>query len=350
MRLAELDARSRRCAAQKVRGSAGLQAPRNAYWHNGMIGIPLSQSRRTSSAHHERREGTMDDKDLKGRAGLTSAIGNGLSRRTLIRNAGAFGVVGALMSAYAGNAAAAGYDPKKYAGTKLNILMTGDENDHRALGDLLPAARGRNRHQAGDHLAGARRLDREDAAEPQGRQVELRPHRVSRLPHHPAGGRRLFRAAQQIYRRRQRNPAGLGLQGLHPGGDEERRLLRHEGGRGRPGHGRLWHSRPAFGLGDLFLPQGPVRRRRSQAGQDLGRIQGRGAEAAQGRRRGLQLHRRQRLLARRGRLVHPLHHDRRRADERRPEGQDLQAERRIAGSRRRPADADRPAALSRRRT
>ena len=35
-------------------------------------------------------------------------------------------------------ARAAGYDPKKYAGTKLSILMTGDENDHRALGDLLP--------------------------------------------------------------------------------------------------------------------------------------------------------------------------------------------------------------------
>src|ERR1700677_1520446 len=80
----------------------------------------------------------MDDKDLKGRADVTSATGNGLSRRALIRNAGAFGVVGALMSAYAGNAAAAGYDPKKYAGTKLNILMTGDENDPRALGDLLP--------------------------------------------------------------------------------------------------------------------------------------------------------------------------------------------------------------------
>ena len=26
----------------------------------------------------------------------------------------------------------------KYAGTKLSILMTGDENDHRALADLLP--------------------------------------------------------------------------------------------------------------------------------------------------------------------------------------------------------------------
>ncbi len=29
------------------------------------------------------------------------------------------------------------YDPMKYAGTKVRILMTGDENDHRALGDKV---------------------------------------------------------------------------------------------------------------------------------------------------------------------------------------------------------------------
>ena len=32
---------------------------------------------------------------------------------------------------------------KKYAGTKVSILMTGDENDHRALADLLPSSRRR---------------------------------------------------------------------------------------------------------------------------------------------------------------------------------------------------------------
>ena len=32
---------------------------------------------------------------------------------------------------------AAVFDPKKYAGTKLSILMTGSENDHRALGDKI---------------------------------------------------------------------------------------------------------------------------------------------------------------------------------------------------------------------
>jgi multiple sugar transport system substrate-binding protein len=37
----------------------------------------------------------------------------------------------------AASAAADGFDPMKYAGTKVRILMTGDENDHRALGDKV---------------------------------------------------------------------------------------------------------------------------------------------------------------------------------------------------------------------
>ena len=78
------------------------------------------------------------EKDLEGLVGLTSLTGQGVSRRSLITGVGALGLAGALTGGYAGNAVAAGYDPKKYAGTKLNILMTGDENDHRALADLLP--------------------------------------------------------------------------------------------------------------------------------------------------------------------------------------------------------------------
>jgi hypothetical protein len=67
-----------------------------------------------------------DENDL-GRAGkghrpLISK--GGLSRRQIMKNAGAFGVVGGLMNAYTLGARAAGYDPKKYAGTKLSILMT----------------------------------------------------------------------------------------------------------------------------------------------------------------------------------------------------------------------------------
>ena len=37
-----------------------------------------------------------------------------------------------------GDAFGADFDMKKFAGTKLSILMTGDENDHRALADMLP--------------------------------------------------------------------------------------------------------------------------------------------------------------------------------------------------------------------
>jgi multiple sugar transport system substrate-binding protein len=67
-----------------------------------------------------------------------SVSAGGLSRRAVMKNAGALGLVGALNSAYLRGANAAGYDPKKYAGVKLSILMTGDENDHRALADMLP--------------------------------------------------------------------------------------------------------------------------------------------------------------------------------------------------------------------
>ena len=69
--------------------------------------------------------------------------------------------------------------------------------------------------------------DREDAAEPEGRAVVVRPHRISRLPDHPAGRRRLFRAAQRLYRRPVEDAAGLGFRRPHPGGAEECRHLRH---------------------------------------------------------------------------------------------------------------------------
>ena len=82
-----------------------------------------------------------DDKAGKSRpAASTSTNKGGLSRRQVIQGASALGVTTALAGSMLGAvpARAAGYDPKKYAGTKLSILMTGDENDHRALGDLLP--------------------------------------------------------------------------------------------------------------------------------------------------------------------------------------------------------------------
>src|SRR5579862_8870747 len=65
----------------------------------------------------------------------------GLNRRELVQGAGALGLAGAAFGGLLGTgmtaARAAAYDPKKYAGTKLSILMTGDENDHRALGDMV---------------------------------------------------------------------------------------------------------------------------------------------------------------------------------------------------------------------
>ena len=83
-------------------------------------------------------------------SGLTGASSDGtvrgLNRRQIIKGASAAGVTAAalpgLLSGHgpfgAGSASAADYDPMKYAGTEINILMTGDENDHRALNDLLP--------------------------------------------------------------------------------------------------------------------------------------------------------------------------------------------------------------------
>jgi multiple sugar transport system substrate-binding protein len=74
----------------------------------------------------------MQEDDKLGRGRLT--------RREVFQRAGSLGLSAAMLGSLLGAAPAraAGYDPKKYAGTKLSILMTGDENDHRALGDLLP--------------------------------------------------------------------------------------------------------------------------------------------------------------------------------------------------------------------
>jgi multiple sugar transport system substrate-binding protein len=62
------------------------------------------------------------------------STGRGLNRRRVLQGTGAL----AIAAFGAPEALSAGYDPKKYAGTKISILMTGDENDHRALGELLP--------------------------------------------------------------------------------------------------------------------------------------------------------------------------------------------------------------------
>ena len=69
-----------------------------------------------------------------------------INRREFVTRATILGLsatsIGAILAACStggtGNTGTSGtYDPKKYAGTELHILMTGDENDHRALGDKL---------------------------------------------------------------------------------------------------------------------------------------------------------------------------------------------------------------------
>ena len=89
--------------------------------------------------------------------GARDGVGS-LSRRRLIQGTTAFGLAaGFARRGLSPAQAATAFDPKKYAGTDLNILMTGDENDHRALGDLLPAPRGGDGNQARDYVPGARR-------------------------------------------------------------------------------------------------------------------------------------------------------------------------------------------------
>jgi multiple sugar transport system substrate-binding protein len=67
----------------------------------------------------------------------------GINRRDLMLRASALGMsglaLGGMMEAFRiSPAAAAGYDPKKYAGTKISILMVGGEGDDRAVTDLIP--------------------------------------------------------------------------------------------------------------------------------------------------------------------------------------------------------------------
>jgi ABC-type glycerol-3-phosphate transport system substrate-binding protein len=69
-----------------------------------------------------------------------------INRRDFVTRATIIGLsatsIAAILEACAGgtsgnNGSSGTYDPKKYSGTELHILMTGDENDHRALGEKL---------------------------------------------------------------------------------------------------------------------------------------------------------------------------------------------------------------------
>ena len=86
---------------------------------------------------------THDEERIASERVRLLASGHGVSRRAVLKNATALGVSSSLLSGllqsygFAAHAQDA-YDPMKYAGTEVSILMTGDENDHRVLGDLLP--------------------------------------------------------------------------------------------------------------------------------------------------------------------------------------------------------------------
>lgn len=69
----------------------------------------------------------MDDTDQKFAA----------NRRRVLQALAALGVSAGVLGRI-GTAFGADFDWKRFAGTKLSILMTGDENDHRALADLMP--------------------------------------------------------------------------------------------------------------------------------------------------------------------------------------------------------------------
>ncbi len=82
-------------------------------------------------------DGEQTDRPQRGEDTVVEPCG--LTRRDLMQRAGAIGL-GAALASFGGVLPlyAAGFDMKQFAGTKLNILMTGDENDHRALEDMLP--------------------------------------------------------------------------------------------------------------------------------------------------------------------------------------------------------------------
>ena len=174
----------------------------------------------------------MEEQDKKARSALAS--GFAMNRRDLIQRAAALGAVGGLMGTTSLTSAfAADYDPKKYAGTKISILMTGDENDHRALADLLPefeAETGMTLEITSPALGPLIEKTLQNLKAPQS---SFEIINYLGLPHHAAGRGRLFRAAQRAHRQPGRDAARLGLRRLHPGRDGECRLLRHEDRHGR---------------------------------------------------------------------------------------------------------------------
>ncbi|MCX7303537.1 MAG: extracellular solute-binding protein [Hyphomicrobiales bacterium] len=81
---------------------------------------------------------TVKDRTDGPQVGDAIALKGGLTRRDLMQRASMLGLTAAFGGLGGMPAFAADFDMKKFAGTKISILMTGDENDHRALNDMLP--------------------------------------------------------------------------------------------------------------------------------------------------------------------------------------------------------------------
>ena len=77
----------------------------------------------------------MDDNDQTGRPPASFLA----TRRNVLRALGALGLSTSVLSPLGMTAAfGADFDWKKFAGTKINLLMVGGEGDDRAFADLVP--------------------------------------------------------------------------------------------------------------------------------------------------------------------------------------------------------------------
>jgi hypothetical protein len=171
----------------------------------------------------------MNDNAKFGRTPLAFplSLGQGeLNRRQWIQLAGMLGLSSATVGGMFNPAQAAGaFDPKKYAGTKLSILMTGDENDHRALGDLLPQLEEETgiKLQITSPALGALIEKTLQNLKADRSSFELIEYLGFLATQQIGGG--YFRAVEFLHRECGGDAARLGFPGLHPRRDEERRYL-----------------------------------------------------------------------------------------------------------------------------
>ena len=143
-------------------------------------------------------------------------------------------------------------------GTKLNILMTGDENDHRALGDLLPQLEAETgiKLEITSPALGAlieKTLQNLKADKSSFDLIEY----LGFLTTQQVGGG-YFEQLNKYIDDANETPPDWDFKDFIPAAMKNVGYYDMKAGAVGQGYGRLWHSRPAFGLGDLLLPQGPV--------------------------------------------------------------------------------------------